>query len=333
MIFGTIKNDCDLFRGLIILTLYNEEKILFDISVIVCCYNPDIDKLKKTLLSINNQIGVTVQIVISDDGSSIIYRNLIENWCHNQDITNIIYNFLPNNIGTVRNILSAIKFCESDYVKTISPGDYLFDKFSLCKYVEALKNDNVAISYGRAVYYTPEGFLLNYSNPINNKLFTNKKYSKYAVLYNDHILGATIACKKKFLYRVLSQIQGKSLLVEDQILVAIAILDGYDVIPINDYVIWYEYGLGVSTCGVNLQIIKDEYAITRYIEENYNSVLSKKIVKNRNLIMITNKIKKIIYKILFSFSYFIYSLLNKFKRNKLPKKITIKMLYEITSII
>ena len=35
----------------------------FDFSVIVCCYNPDFEKLKKTIISIVNQKEVSFEII------------------------------------------------------------------------------------------------------------------------------------------------------------------------------------------------------------------------------------------------------------------------------
>ena len=40
----------------------------FDFGVVVCCYNPDFEKLKKTIISIVNQKDVSFEIIISDDG-------------------------------------------------------------------------------------------------------------------------------------------------------------------------------------------------------------------------------------------------------------------------
>ena len=103
----------------------------YDFSVIVCCYNSDYEKLKKTLISISKQKNVSYEIIISDDGSKDRAIEQIKAWVDEHNISNVRYNFLPENIGTVRNILSAVKVAQGKYVKTISPGDYLFDEYSL----------------------------------------------------------------------------------------------------------------------------------------------------------------------------------------------------------
>ena len=104
-----------------------------DVSVIVACYNPDIVKLKKTINSILNQVGVSYEIIIADDGSEFEYKSEIEKWFKENQVKNYKLSFLPENQGTIKNIYFALSYCSGEYVKTISPGDLLISEHIICE--------------------------------------------------------------------------------------------------------------------------------------------------------------------------------------------------------
>lgn len=115
------------------------------ISVIVLCYNPDLEKLKCTIISIIKQKDVEYELIISDDGSALDYRRELKDWISELNLSvNVIYNFLLDNVGTVKNILSAVKLANGEYIKTISPGDYFFDEYSLSVYYSHLCIGNIS---------------------------------------------------------------------------------------------------------------------------------------------------------------------------------------------
>ena len=45
----------------------------YDVSIIVATYNPDLNKLMSTLLSIIIQKGIKFEIIVTDDGSQKDY--------------------------------------------------------------------------------------------------------------------------------------------------------------------------------------------------------------------------------------------------------------------
>ena len=50
----------------------------YEITVIVCTYNPDLQKLISTLKSVVLQKGVKIQVIVTDDGSSNNYFNEVK---------------------------------------------------------------------------------------------------------------------------------------------------------------------------------------------------------------------------------------------------------------
>ena len=135
-------------KGFFIINLFNEYISLFyleyknikilnmdKISIIVCSYKPDFNKLKRTLLSIFRQKEVDVEVVLADDGSIGYDFSDVKNWIKERIPLNfeVKYSLLEKNVGTIKNVLAALDLVTSKYVKLISPGDYLNTEFSLKK--------------------------------------------------------------------------------------------------------------------------------------------------------------------------------------------------------
>ncbi len=238
-----------------------------DFSVVVACYNPDLEKLKKTIISIENQLGeVKFEIIISDDGSQKDYKDEIKNWADNMFFDNIIYNFLPNNVGTVKNFLSATKIANGKYIKPISPGDYLFDANALCKYKKAFEENDASLVFGKMAYYdSHKKRILHKSAPINKDLFKGKNLLFGIIDMGDFISGASIAMLKETMQKYLEEIAPYSVLLEDVPLTYLSVLNDDKVFGIEDFVVWYEFGTGVST--------QKESKLKGQINEDFNQVL------------------------------------------------------------
>lgn len=303
-----------------------------DFSVIVCCYNSDIEKFKKTIISIIKQKDVLFELIIADDASTNGYLQYAIQWL---DSSNIKYRLsvLNQNRGTVINALTAMHLAKAKYIKLISPGDYFFDEYSLGQYLNALKENNAKVVFSRAVYYTQEGKLLNLSNPINTKAYiSSQKATKFVTKYVDNILGAALAYEKSNAIECLEAIKGKSRLTEDQPIVLQSALKGERIYPINQYLMWYEYGSGVSTQGGNAQCFSDDRNIEKFIRENYHSCYAKNILKARKILLIKNKFKRIIVVFFSYFPLFQYRISSKFHKCKLPSSIVFQDIKKITEL-
>lgn len=310
------------------------ENNMFDISVIVCCYNPDILKLKKTIISINKQQDINYEIIITDDGSKKIeYKELLINWIKDNKINNVSYNFLENNVGTIKNIISAIELSNSKYIKLISPGDYLFDNNSLKKYYEELNSGNDLV-FSRSVHYFEEKiYPIQY--PENDKIYKNKNLLKRVVKYNDYISGATIAFKKDIGLNYLKSIETNIKYLEDAPLTFLMLLDRKKVKAIDEFLVWYEDGSGISTnSSVSPLLVNDYNNLYEYLSKNYSkNRLVKKSIKNYKYNLSGGKIKRIIKRTLVSCGF----ILNLFERIKSRKKdktcnVNITKLHDITEV-
>ncbi len=266
----------------------------YDFSVIVCCYNSDIEKLKRTLISIIKQKNVSYEIIISDDGSKERAIETIKTWIEEHGCNNVRYNFLPENVGTVKNILSAVSMAQGTYIKTISPGDYLFDEFALSHYLQKF-NKGYQLLFSKAIYYTQDRKILKFYNPAATgtkyKLFMKKNVCQFS----DGFLGATTAYAREFALPYLQKIVGVVRLLEDFPLTFLALLNHEKVGFINQNLVWYECDTGVSRVDGGSRIEADYFSFFNYVEQNYsNNCQAKRYVTFLRLLK-----KEANYKLLF----------------------------------
>lgn len=122
------------------------------VSVIVPCYK-DFSGIEGTLKSILNQDYENIEIIISDDGSPGFNeekkRILLLLDKKGNNITNVIINDLPKNVGTVKNCNSAIKCANGNYVKLLPPGDEFYSNTILSQCVKLMKNKSDTLLIGR----------------------------------------------------------------------------------------------------------------------------------------------------------------------------------------
>lgn len=224
------------------------------ISIIVLTYNAQWKKLSTTLMSIMTQINIKPQIVIADDGSKNNLENDILNLFALNNFTNYKLSFQSKNRGTVDNIYSALQFCDGKFIKAISPGDYFYDKDSLFTWVNFMEEKKSKISFGDAAFYCHNGNSIrtidNISSPLCKNVYIANERNELFVRYllaNDTILGASLAYDKQTLIYLLNKIKGSVKYAED-FTVRIAVFENIRIDYYSNFIIWYEYGTGISSC-------------------------------------------------------------------------------------
>lgn len=229
------------------------------VTVAVVTYNPSWAKLERTLCSILLQENIKLEIIVADDGSEI---NCFE------DIEKLFYQFnfeeytlLPSseNKGTCENLYRAAVLARGEFIKGISPGDYLFDQNTLAEFYKFSRENAVEACFGDAVYYSDDsrGFTCyrTLSHPINMKIYNTKYRSEeqrkkalrlnYLVM-NDFVCGAATFVRTEICVKYLKRIVGKVKYAEDNMF-RLMVFDGIDLDYYRRKIIWYEYGVGIST--------------------------------------------------------------------------------------
>lgn len=223
------------------------------ISVLVLSYNSDIDKLYLTLKSIIKQKIDDFEVVVSDDGSKDNHEQELAEYFKQNDFSNYKLVMNEQNRGTVQNILSGLKACEGEYVKPISSGDCLYAEDTLARLYDFMKADSLDYCHGliRGYHRLEDGSIqyIPYSHPFDIEAYRKRdmdKITRNLVLYSDNTCGAGICYEKKFFIHYMNLIS-EVVKYEEDIFQVVAAVENRKVALFDDYIVWYEIGLGVST--------------------------------------------------------------------------------------
>ena len=100
---------------------------IYDVTFLVASYNPEWYALKRTLCSALNQKYIKFQIVIADDGSKETFRNEVIKLFEEYEYKDYKFIEAEINKGTCLNIYNGLLSSEGEYIKTIGPGDCLYN--------------------------------------------------------------------------------------------------------------------------------------------------------------------------------------------------------------
>ena len=100
-------------------------------SVLMLTYNSSWDKTRQTLYSVLVQKDVSFEIIIADDGSDENNFEKIREYLAAWDFTTYYLVANEQNQGIVRNFNSGLVLCKGEYIKPLSPGDFLYDENTL----------------------------------------------------------------------------------------------------------------------------------------------------------------------------------------------------------
>lgn len=112
------------------------------VSIILLYYNQP-EYVKTALDSIMNQTYSNIELIFADDASEKINLTEIKKYINNtkkENIVNVKYCINEKNVGTVRNINNALKYCNGKYIKFFAADDELYDNDVVLHSVEAFEN-------------------------------------------------------------------------------------------------------------------------------------------------------------------------------------------------
>ena len=194
------------------------------ITVIIANYNSEWNKIKSTILSVVLQEDVDIEIIISDDSSSIFFESEIRKLLESYSFSN--YTIIRNeiNVGTVKNIYNALCLASGEYTYVISPGDLFFERKTLSRLMIFAQENKVDICFGDYVPYS--------SNTQSEISIMDMKaiYPKWpdiyeknisvlsmfeAFMYGNYIVGACFFRKTKVFLKYLEIIKDLNNIADD----------------------------------------------------------------------------------------------------------------------
>ena len=223
-----------------------------EVSVVVVTYNPSYSKLFYTLQSIIWQENIDFEVVIADDGSCDFDKEKIEGWFKSKGFRDYKFVINPINRGTMKNAISGWRIAEGKYIKQLSPGDMLYEKNTLKKSVQYIEQHKLGLAFGLAASYqfaNADIKLINLYNPWDLKPYyaNDREWIQFNYLVKrDYVNGMAYIARKDLLLHYSGLLEEKVKYAEDCtyiLMIADDVLVGF----IQDYIIWYEYGSGIST--------------------------------------------------------------------------------------
>lgn len=225
-----------------------------DVSIIICTYNPDTEKLNRTLFSAVLQKNVDFEIIITDDGSDDFDEAAVENFFEEYEFKNYKIIRHATNNGTVSNYYDGLIQASGDYVYGISPGDYFYNATCISELHTFCDENNIDICFGEAACYEEIDGYVKFKKPISPKWpysFSMSIYSQkialISFLFGHQPIGATYFRRKETTIKYFLEIINKVKYVEDYPTTALFLLDGMKLYYFSKPVIWYECNTGIST--------------------------------------------------------------------------------------
>lgn len=224
----------------------------YEISVLICTFNPDASSIIYTLRSALLQRNVSLQIVISDDGSALFDLKKIINFFVNNDYHDYVICRLKENAGTVKNIRNGLRYCKGKYVRGLGPGDYLYGQNILRQWIDFVNNKNVSVSFSNVICYEHKNDIISpvkrKANPqIISNYYRNKWEYNY-LIFRDICVGAGILTTKDIIEKYTGLLEGKVIYAEDNSYRLMA-YNHESMAFFNAPTVLYEVGNGVSTSG------------------------------------------------------------------------------------
>lgn len=222
-------------------------------SVLICTYKPDWEKLRLTLKSVLMQENCNYHIVVTDDGSKENYFDRIRDYFSHYAFVNYELVASPKNQGTTKNVLQGIHACKGEFVKPLSPGDFLHGKQVLRKWIDFMRiKQECIMSFCDAIYYHLEkGNLVatkEFAHPQSPGVSGGVTPLRNYLLFDDICLGAAALVRRKTWIKYLEMIAGKVVYAEDNSY-RIMMYCGEKFAYLPQSFLLYEYGSGISTSG------------------------------------------------------------------------------------
>ena len=223
------------------------------VSVIFLTYNPDLQKTLRSLYALINQKGIDYEIIISDDGSKVDCFNEIENFLIGNGFSNYSFNKNKQNVGIVKNILSALEKAKGEYILFNSPGDILKYQYVLRDLYQFSSRHKARCVFTRAVYYHYNGsdyeIIEKHCDPLKPKAFNwylPRLVGKYSLFNRYWILGAVMFRKKEYAVKYYKAIESTSRLMDDNPSALYSVMAGERIVFYDKTIEWYEAEASVS---------------------------------------------------------------------------------------
>lgn len=269
---------------------------MVDFSVILLSFNASEEQIEHTVISILEQKDMGFEIIVCDDCSRDNHFNYIEELFKIHNFKNYTLLGTEKNMGTVRNILRGLEIAKGKYAKLIGMGDLLYRDTTLREVYDFMEKNQLQSCFGLIEGYRikdGEMYPADHSSPIDIQVYkeaNREKIAKNLLLVEDWVSGVCIFATTAYYYKYISMMRGKVIYCEDWA-TALALVDDEYLTLLDDYVVKYEVGDGVSTTpnlAWRAKLLEDNKQFWKLFEE----YVKEKNVKKFDKLILALKRKK-----------------------------------------
>lgn len=225
---------------------------MFDFSIIMLNFNSSKEQIEHTFMSVLEQKNIKLEIIVCDDASKDNNFSYMKQLFEKYNFTDYKLLGSEQNLGTVRNILRGLKEARGTYAKLIGMGDLLYNQDTLRQIADFMKDNNSECCFGLIKgykYKSGKYYPARHKSPMEIQSYrkkNNKNIIKNILIAEDWVSGVSIFAKKDYYYKYISLLKDRVIYCEDWA-TALAFVDNIYLDFIDQYVVWYEVGDGVST--------------------------------------------------------------------------------------
>lgn len=223
-----------------------------DFSIILLSFNASIEQIEHTVMSILEQKDVKYEIIVCDDCSRDNHFDYLEELFKIHNFAHYALLGTDKNMGTVRNILRGLEIAKGKYAKLIGMGDLLYRDTTLREVYDFMEKEQIQSCFGLIEGYRikdGEFYPAEHSSPVDIKVYKDAnraKITKNLLLVEDWVSGVCIFATTKYYYKYISLMRDRVIYCEDWAS-ALALIDDEYLTLLDDFVVKYEVGDGVST--------------------------------------------------------------------------------------
>lgn len=255
-----------------------------EFSIIVTTYNQEYEKIVLTLDSIINQKNSDeIEIVITDDGSRRDYLKELEAYLEEKGFKN--YRTMKNeqNVGTVKNCLNGLQGASSDFAMILSTGDLLSQENVVSEMIEFIKSKEAVIASGGIKRYTFENNTIttgsfHLGDPAVLKKGKNEVLAQQ-LLHGTWLSGGSLFFRREEFIKWLKELSDSyQVRYCEDFTSVISVLNDNRLYPFEKQIIWYEWGVGISSSGSKSSVQRTYLDFERFL-----SGIHKRYPKNKTI--------------------------------------------------
>lgn len=229
------------------------------VSVVLMVYNQSIDDILPSIASVIQQKDCDVELVIADDGSEENLQPIIECILHDCGFSRCVYVRNQINKGIVDNLRSGIRAVSGEVVKPLSPGDLLYGPNTLKAIESFCRASDTPIGFGKLMGYRAGNFGFEsfpYRAPTHPERYKDpsigiEELLESQVVFTDWVPGCSLFYSRDFILMYLDRLHDMGIKYSEDLTCPLITLDGARIRFLDECVLWYEIGSGVTTSGDN----------------------------------------------------------------------------------